>query len=83
MLGLHTAGDFTVWKEAVRRDAALVAKDEDFVGPGRFGEPAPPVIWVRIGNVSRRALLARFLPLLPQLVQLIEIGEKLVEVRGA
>jgi len=81
-IGFHIVGDIVIWKEAVLRDATIVTKDEDFVGRCRFGEPAPPVIWIRFGNVSRRALLTHFLPLLPQVVRLIEAGEKVIEVRG-
>jgi predicted nuclease of predicted toxin-antitoxin system len=79
---LHTARDFTIWKEAVRRGAVILTKDEDFVGQGRFAEPVPAVVWVRFGNMSRRTLLTYLLPLLPQVVRLIEAGEKIVEVRG-
>ena len=82
-LGLHGAGDGTIWREAARRGAVIVTKDEDFVGHGRFPDPAPPVVWVRIGNVSRRALLQRFLPLLPQVIDLIEAGERVVEIRDS
>jgi len=84
-IGLNSAADVTIWKEAVRRNAAIITKDEDFVGGGRdrFGEPMPPVIWIRLGNVSRRALLNRFLPLLPEVLGLIGAGERLIEVRDA
>ena len=39
------------------------------------------IIWLRIGNTSRRALLEWFEPMIPQIVQLIEQGERLIEVR--
>ena len=82
-IGLHAADDVTIWREAARQGAVIVTKDEDFVGRGRFGDPAPSVVWIRLGNVSRRVLLARFLPLLPQVIALVEAGETLVEVRGS
>jgi len=69
--------------EATQRNAVVITKDEDFVGHGRFGAPAPPVVWIRLGNVSRRVLLSRFLPLLPQVVQLVEAGERVVEIRAS
>ena len=78
-LDLQHAGDQVIWKEAARRDAVIVTKDEDFIGRCRFGEPAPPVVWIRFGNVSRRVLL----PLLPQVVELVGAGERVIEVRGA
>ena len=83
-LGLQSASDATIWREAVQRSAVIVTKDEDFVGSRveRLGSPAPSVVWVRFGNVTRRALLQGFLPLLPQVVDLIAAGERVVEVRG-
>lgn len=83
-VGLQSAADATIWREAVRRNAVIVTKDEDFVGSraDSFGSPAPQVVWVRFGNVARRALLQCFLPSLPQVVALIEAGERVVEVRG-
>ena len=81
-IGLHAANDLAVWKEAARRGATIITKDEDFVGRGRFREPTPPVVWIRLGNVSRRTLLARFLPLLPQVTGLIEAGEQVIEISG-
>lgn len=51
--------------------------------PTRQGQStlAPVVVSLRIGNASRSALLDWFLPLFPQIVRLIEQGERLVEVR--
>lgn len=82
-IGLDTASDRTIWKQAVERGAVIITKDEDFVGsgPDRFGVPAPPVVWIRFGNVSRKALLQRFLPLLPKVIELIGKGEAVVEIR--
>lgn len=41
----------------------------------------PVIVWLRIGNTSRRALLQWFEPLLPQIESLIAQGERLIEVR--
>lgn len=80
---MNSSADRDIWKEAAQRGAVIVTKDEDFAiaGRDRFGIPAPSVIWIRFGNVSRRALLLQFLPLLPKVVELIDAGEKIVEVR--
>jgi predicted nuclease of predicted toxin-antitoxin system len=82
-IGLRSSSDAAIWKEAQRLNAVIITKDEDFVAgnPGRFGLPAPPVIWIRIGNASRQSLLSFFLPLLPQMVTLVEAGETIVEIR--
>lgn len=42
---------------------------------------APTVVWVRIGNTRKAALLAWFEPLIAQIVELIESGQKLIELR--
>jgi predicted nuclease of predicted toxin-antitoxin system len=39
------------------------------------------VVWLRIGNSSKRALIAWLEPLLPLIVSKLEEGERLVEVR--
>ncbi|MGE5505999.1 MAG: DUF5615 family PIN-like protein [Actinomycetota bacterium] len=83
-IGLQAATDRAVWQEAASQGRIIITKDEDFVGSRaeRLGQPAPAVVWIRLGNVTRRSLLNSFLPLLQQLVELIEAGERVVEIRG-
>jgi len=81
-IGLRDAEDSPIWLHAVEQGAVLVTKDEDF--PHRFRQGAaivPVILWLRIGNTSRRALLAWFEPLLPQIEEMICRGERLIEVR--
>jgi predicted nuclease of predicted toxin-antitoxin system len=82
-LGLASAPDIRIWKEAVERGSVIITKDEDFIDGNRvrFGTPVPSVIWIRLGNISRRALLDSFLPLLPQIIDLIAAGDTVIEVR--
>jgi predicted nuclease of predicted toxin-antitoxin system len=80
-IGLRDADDSPIWEYAVRRQAVIVTKDEDFAHRHRQSRMAPVVVWLRIGNTSRRALLQWFEPLVPQIVALIENGDRLVEVR--
>jgi predicted nuclease of predicted toxin-antitoxin system len=47
----------------------------------RRGRPGPAVVWLRVGNTSRRALLDWFTPLLPAILRDLQEGERLVEVR--
>jgi hypothetical protein len=47
----------------------------------RFRRPAPTIVWVRVGNTSRRASLDWFAPALPEIIQMIERGERLIELR--
>ena len=54
---------------ALQQQSTIVTKDEDF--PHRLSQSvtAPVIVWLRIGNTSRKALLQWFEPLLPQIVQ--------------
>ncbi|SHJ62526.1 Predicted nuclease, contains PIN domain, potential toxin-antitoxin system component [Rubritalea squalenifaciens DSM 18772] len=81
-VGMLDADDSPIWDYAVACGAIVLTKDEDF--PHRLSQAplkAPVVVWLRVGNASRRALLEWFGPLLPNIVLLIENGEKLIEVR--
>lgn len=73
--------DSAIWDYALRHDAIIISKDEDF--PHRFQQStvAPVIVWLRIGNASRRALLEWFDPLIEQIVHLVEQGERLIEIR--
>ncbi len=65
----------------MEKQAILVTKDEDFRHRLHQGGSGPVVLWLRIGNSSRKALLKWFEPLLPQIEILIQQGEQLIEVR--
>lgn len=74
------ARDPIIWPFALKEGYTLVTKDEDFAEWSRLRQPAPPVVWLRIGNVKRAALRAKLEPLLPDLVRRLEAGETLIEV---
>ena len=73
-ISLVHASDETIWNHAVASGAILITKDEDFVTRGKYLRDAVPVVWLRLGNTSRKALLERFLPLLPTVMSLIAGG---------
>lgn len=80
-IGPGDASDQELWRFALENDAVIVTKDEDFSNMiARCGE-APPVVWVRIGNTRRVALLAWFEPLIEELVRLIDEGQRVIELR--
>lgn len=60
--------------------AIIVTKDEDFsrIPPAPEG---PQVVWVRTGNCSNTALLARFETLWDQLLAELSGGAMLIELR--
>ena len=80
-IGLNHADDSSIWHYALRHHCVIITKDQDF--PHRLIQcvTAPSIVWLRIGNVSRRALLAWFEPLLPQVIEHLSTGNRLVEVR--
>ena len=80
-IGLAQSKDNPVWLYAAQHGAAVVTKDEDFAEWVRRGRRGPPVVWLRIGNSSTPVLLTWFEPLLPRVVQKLQQGEKLIELR--
>lgn len=80
-VGLLEADDSRIWEYAVENQAVLVTKDEDFPHRLRQGGTAPVILWLRLGNTIRRALLQWFEPLLPQIMEMIGQGEGLIEIR--
>jgi len=46
-----------------------------------MGGEAPAVVWVRIGNTRKTALLTWFEPLIGRIVELVESGQRVIELR--
>ena len=80
-IGLLPASDAEIWRYALEHGATLIIKDEDFADRVVLGGWAPVVVWVRIGNTTRRALLDWFGPLIDQVIAMIDSGERLIEMR--
>ena len=78
-LGLSQATDSEVRKHAAKTDATIITKDEDFA-VHRVLHEGPSVVWVRIGNSRRAALLERFETELSTIVAALERGETIVEL---
>jgi predicted nuclease of predicted toxin-antitoxin system len=80
-LGLHEAEDSDIWNYALVNHAVIITKDHDFAERLLVSRTTPVIVWLRIGNTSKRALLEWLLPLWPQVISRIESGDNLVEVR--
>jgi len=80
-IGLAQSKDTLIWRYAQNHGAAIITKDEDYAEWVRRARPGPQVVWLRIGNSSKRVLLVWLEPLLPRLVQELEQGSRLIEVR--
>jgi predicted nuclease of predicted toxin-antitoxin system len=77
---LQSAPDREIWNFAVRDEAVIITKDEDFAQRRALTESGPPVVWVRLPNSRRRDLLQWFDKALVDIVATLEKGETIVEV---
>ena len=80
-VGLADAPDAAIWAFATLHGAVIVTKDEDFPVQRASRLHQATVVWLRVRNCSRQGLIRWFMPLLPQIVTLIEAGEAVIEVR--
>ena len=80
-LKLRQAKDKEIFDAARLSNAVVMTKDSDFVQLlDRFGPP-PQVIWVTCGNTSNTRLKGILTAVFPKAVQLLQIGESLVEIQ--
>ena len=74
--------DRVIWNHAKTQGMVIVTKDEDFpLMADRQGSIPPQVVWVRLGNCRKAALLQAFAALLPDLRALLEQGGSVIEIR--
>jgi predicted nuclease of predicted toxin-antitoxin system len=79
-LGMATAEDGAIWRHALETSAVIVTKDEDFASRFMMTQQGPAIVWIRIGNTSKQALLEWFKPMVPTIEQALSTGERLIEV---
>jgi predicted nuclease of predicted toxin-antitoxin system len=79
-LGLRDAEDSRIFFAARQHSAIVMSKDRDFAELVlRHGSP-PQIIWITTGNTSNMHLQEILAGAWRTIVQLLESGEKLVEV---
>ena len=81
-VGLQAAEDEPIWEHARKMEAVIVSKDEDFLDRWLLSDKPVPLVWIRKGNCSNRALLAWLEPLWPDAMRRLEQGEQLIELRA-
>ena len=81
-LGLESSPDRAIWKAAQEQGAVVISKDEDFVTLVTLQPEQGQVVWIRLGNTTKRSFLQWFAPLLPSIEEALEKGERLVEVKA-
>lgn len=74
------ASDKDIWSHATDSGAVVVTKDEDFVILRLAHGQGPAIVWVRLGNTRRLALLASMETLMPMMIEALERGETLIEI---
>lgn len=74
------ASDHFLWLYAANVDAVIISKDEDFVRLHFIEPEGSAVVWIRVGNTRKQALLEWFSPLFPQILKALQQGEKLIEI---
>jgi predicted nuclease of predicted toxin-antitoxin system len=79
-VGLAGARDDEIWTYALSASAVIVSKDEDFALRKILRQGGPPVVWIRLPNSRRAALLAWFANALPKIVEAFERGETFIEL---
>lgn len=80
-LGFADAEDSTIWDYAISKGAVIVTKDEDFAKRTAHSVSGPVIVWLRIGNSTNSVLLDWIAPRWSAIVQLLNDGDRLVEVR--
>jgi len=73
--------DRTIWDYATQNNCVIVTKDEDFLGLSLHRSGTNQIVWVRLGNCRKHALLAAFEVALPKLIDALEAGQRVVELR--
>jgi predicted nuclease of predicted toxin-antitoxin system len=79
-IGLARASDQMIWRYAAANGSVLVTKDEDFVVIRAIQSNGPPVVWLRMGNVRKAALLQHIGDVWPDIIAALERGETIIEV---
>jgi predicted nuclease of predicted toxin-antitoxin system len=79
---LAQADDQALFTALRQRGQVIVTKDEDFADLVTRLDPPPQVLWIRVGNLTNRALREFFSGTLRRALELLQVGEPLVEMQG-
>lgn len=80
-LDLDEASDKAIWHHAVKNNSVIVTKDADFLDLRLQTGGANQIVWVCLGNCRKTTLLAAFTTAMPKLIQALERGDRVVELR--
>ncbi|MFZ4695765.1 MAG: DUF5615 family PIN-like protein [Verrucomicrobiia bacterium] len=77
---LNRSQDVDIWNYAAQHGQTIISKDEDFIDLALLRTEAVPVVWVRIGNCRKQALIAAMETAWLQIEQKLAAGEQIIEV---
>ena len=77
----HTKSDKATFGMAREAGGVMLTKDVDFVQLLDRHGPPPSIIWITVGNVKNAERWATINGHWPRIVQLLEQGETLIELR--
>ena len=80
--GLLSASDGDLWTLAASLDATVISKDSDFLALARRDRRRAGLIHLNLGNISNRDLYVVFRAGWPQLVEKLQMGDTVVELRA-
>jgi predicted nuclease of predicted toxin-antitoxin system len=80
-VGLAQAPDSEIWRYAADRQFILVSKDEDFFHRAARPGASVQLVWIRLGNCRKAALLATIEGTWPRVCACLQAGERIVEIR--
>ena len=73
--------DSDIWNLALSKNLIIITKDEDFQIRASVSSTFPKIIWVRIGNTSKKILLQFFEKQWIQIKKELDNGESLIELQ--
>ncbi len=80
-VGLLQSDDGSIRNCARTGGWGVITKDDNFVERFLDSDEGPPIIWLRIGNCTKRALFEWLELLWPETLKRLEQGERLIELR--
>ncbi len=76
------SSDSEIWDLAMREEMVIITKDEDFQVRASVTQHHPVIIWVRIGNCSKKTLLDFFEKRWREMKIELDNGATLIELLG-
>jgi predicted nuclease of predicted toxin-antitoxin system len=72
--------DASIWVEAFESGSVILSKDDDFARRRSVSAAGPQIVWIRLGNTRKGALLSHLDSIWPDLLAALERGEQLIEI---